>query len=899
MAGGSENFTSTNTQTSVWPSGLASSTLPAIQPGQTLDQNTLSQLDSLQGQLPATDTKNPQPGWSVQAGSDGGVPIYYYTDPSSGAVTEYDSGTSQPRGTFTADQYQTSIANLAKASDNFSSIFTLIADAVALIAEQPELIPLINGAGALISGDSLAKAIEVAAVSYITQQSTGPIQQYFQNTLGLNAATAKALSNAVANTVGTAVTDPQQVVNALTSGLLTSMVTATTSQIPDFNKLSNAAQQTVNTSITDFIESSTGKGLSTQDLLSQAISIGTTAGIDALHNETATNAGYPDYKTYQAAQQGGFTSFQDYQQASSLGFTTEAAFNAAKDAGFTNATDYNAAQQLGFNKADQYQQYQSLVQSGVSADEAKSIVNMYSGTNPSTQVGPGYNVAGPGAAGLSDVAGIINSQVKLQAGETFGQLQNNGDGSFSVEINGKGKDGKEYSYTVTYDPQDPKGAISYTIGGEIDPTTGQTKATQITTHTQPNMANLPTDAIATTDAGGNPIFWSPGSKQAFNGDGSVNQADTDAILKTLTGNIANVTSNLANVTNVTTNVTNVANVTSNVTNVTSNVSNIANVTSNITNASNVTITSGGPNNTVAKTPPSSNVTIVANTSTGNTSSGNITGGNVTTTPPGITGAGGGNVTIGGGVVNTGSNVANAGPIGGGTSNITGGTIAGGGGTTNTSPILTGSGGASNGGGIVVGGGGGNGSNTTTILGGGGNGVTGGGIVTGGGGGGGTGGGRDPITGIGGSGANGGNVVVSTGGTNNVSTVTGTGGGGDGGTVVQNASPNLTTITVTAGGEDEGNTSSNLTSSTITGDNVAHVEANAAPIISGGGPLFIPSKYSALAQALSVQPQQKVGTTQGLTTGDEGGEIQSQETGGPRRSVWNESSLRLRDALGLE
>jgi len=804
-----------------------------------------------------------------------------------------------------------------QANAQFGQIFTLIADAAALIAQQPELIPLINGAGALISGDSLAKAIEVAAVSYITQQSTGPIQQYFQNTLGLNAATAKALSNAVANTVGTAVTDPKQVVNALTSGLLTSMVTATTSQIPDFNKLSNAAQQTVNTSITDFIKSSTGKGLSTQDLLSQAISIGTTAGIDALHNETATNAGYPDYKTYQAAQQGGFTSFQDYQQASSLGFTSEAAFNAAKDAGFTNATDYNAAQQLGFNKADQYQQYQSLVQSGVSADEAKSIVNMYSGTNPSTQVGPGYNVAGPGAAGLSDVAGIINSQVKLQAGETFGQLQNNGDGSFSVEINGKGKDGKEYSYTVTYDPQDPKGAISYTIGGEIDPTTGQTKATQITTHTQPNMANLPTDVIATTDAGGNPIFWSPGSKQAFNGDGSVNQADTEAILKTLTGNIANVTSNLANVTNVTTNVTNVANVTSNVTNVTSNVSNIANVTSNITNASNVTITSGGPNNTVAKTPPSSNVTIVANTATGNTSSGNITGGNVITTPPGITGAGGGNVTtggtvvgnntsnivriitgttidpitglpvynpggnaspiaggnvtIGGGVVNTGSNVANAGPIGGGTSNITGGTVAGGGGTTNTSPILTGSGGASNGGGIVTGGGGG----------------------------GGTGGGRDPITGIGGSGANGGNVVVSTGGTNNVSTVTGTGGGGDGGTVVQNASPNLTTITVTAGGEDEGNTSSNLTSSTITGDNVAHVEANAAPIISGGGPLFIPSKYSALAQALSVQPQQKTGTTQGLTSGDEGGEIQSQETGGPRRSVWNESSLRLRDALGLE
>jgi hypothetical protein len=77
-----------------------------------------------------------------------------------------------------------------------------------------------------------------------------------------------------------------------------------------------------------------------------------------------------------------------------------------------------------------------------------------------------------------------------------------------------------------------------------------------------------------------------------------------------------------------------------------------------------------------------------------------------------------------------------------------------------------------------------------------------------------------------------------------------------------------------------------------------VTADTAPAVSGGGPLFIPPAYKSLAQALSIAPQVTTGTTQGLTGGDEGSEIQSQETGGKRQNVWNESSLRLRDALGL-
>jgi len=41
-----------------------------------------------------------------------------------------------------------------------------------------------------------------------------------------------------------------------------------------------------------------------------------------------------------------------------------------------------------------------------------------------------------------------------------------------------------------------------------------------------------------------------------------------------------------------------------------------------------------------------------------------------------------------------------------------------------------------------------------------------------------------------------------------------------------------------------------------------------------------------------------GTTSGLTGGALGGEIQSGETGGKRQNVWDEASLRLKDALGL-
>ena len=44
--------------------------------------------------------------------------------------------------------------------------------------------------------------------------------------------------------------------------------------------------------------------------------------------------------------------------------------------------------------------------------------------------------------------------------------------------------------------------------------------------------------------------------------------------------------------------------------------------------------------------------------------------------------------------------------------------------------------------------------------------------------------------------------------------------------------------------------------------------------------------------------QALGTTTGLTAFRDAGEIESKQTGGKRRNVWNEESLRLKDALGV-
>ena len=54
------------------------------------------------------------------------------------------------------------------------------------------------------------------------------------------------------------------------------------------------------------------------------------------------------------------------------------------------------------------------------------------------------------------------------------------------------------------------------------------------------------------------------------------------------------------------------------------------------------------------------------------------------------------------------------------------------------------------------------------------------------------------------------------------------------------------------------------------------------------------RNTVLTDALNIQPV----VTQGLTAFRGAGEIESQQTGKPRKKVWNEESLRLKDALGV-
>jgi hypothetical protein len=54
------------------------------------------------------------------------------------------------------------------------------------------------------------------------------------------------------------------------------------------------------------------------------------------------------------------------------------------------------------------------------------------------------------------------------------------------------------------------------------------------------------------------------------------------------------------------------------------------------------------------------------------------------------------------------------------------------------------------------------------------------------------------------------------------------------------------------------------------------------------------RNTVLTDALNIQPV----VTQGLTGFRGAGEIESQQTGKPRKKVWNEESLRLKDALGV-
>ena len=96
----------------------------------------------------------------------------------------------------------------------------------------------------------------------------------------------------------------------------------------------------------------------------------------------------------------------------------------------------------------------------------------------------------------------------------------------------------------------------------------------------------------------------------------------------------------------------------------------------------------------------------------------------------------------------------------------------------------------------------------------------------------------------------------------------------------------------------------IVAETPTKEPTAEIPEPPSPKVDTREPLFITggvapkiSSGQVLAQVLGVQPYTSLPTT-GLTAARGAGEIESSETGGKRQNVWNEASLRLKDALGL-
>jgi hypothetical protein len=123
-----------------------------------------------------------------------------------------------------------------------------------------------------------------------------------------------------------------------------------------------------------------------------------------------------------------------------------------------------------------------------------------------------------------------------------------------------------------------------------------------------------------------------------------------------------------------------------------------------------------------------------------------------------------------------------------------------------------------------------------------------------------------------------NVVITSGGANNVSNVVITGGGGNNVSnviVTGGVGNNVSNVVVTSGGA---NNVSNVATKYPTVTTVPPTPRVRLPVISGASPSRL------LADALAAYRP--------------AGAIEGEESGKERQNVWNEKSLRLKDALGL-
>ena len=318
-----------------------------------------------------------------------------------------------------------------------------------------------------------------------------------------------------------------------------------------------------------------------------------------------------------------------------------------------------------------------------------------------------------------------------------------------------------------------------------------------------------------------------------------------------------------------------------------------------------TVTTVSPNGQTTTTPATTtggvisvnNVAPIKSDATGGAASGGASAGGA---------ASGGGGTLGGGA-------PGAGATGGETAGASGGVASGGGaggdGGGPSGNVVVSGGGGSAVGNVVVGGGGGNAVGNVVVTGGGGNAV--GNVIVAGGGGnnvsnvlvsGGDGNLVGNVSGnvvVTGGGNNVSNVIVTSGGANNVSNVFVTGGNAN------NVSNVLSNVVITGGG---GNNVSNIISNVVItgggGNNVSNV------IITGGGANNVSNVSTRYPTVTSVPPTPRVklpvisGASPARLLADAlaayrpAGAIEGEESGKERQNVWNEKSLRLKDALGL-
>ena len=181
------------------------------------------------------------------------------------------------------------VEGVAKAikEDPLTAIVTIGASMIPGV--NAALIPLINGASTLAKGGDLKDVAKSIAISAVAPAVVGKVSAVVSNTvtnLGVSAGASTAVGNIVGKSVVSAATGAD-LKTALIGGVSGEIAKTSTKYfkeaVPNFDKLSESQQNSVNTAITTFVQS--GGNVSEGVLAGVASSI--TDSIDALSPKTA------------------------------------------------------------------------------------------------------------------------------------------------------------------------------------------------------------------------------------------------------------------------------------------------------------------------------------------------------------------------------------------------------------------------------------------------------------------------------------------------------------------------------------------------------------------------------------------------------------------------------------